>query len=144
MSVILSIDQSTQGTKGLVWSFDGALLGRADVPHRQLVSGEGWVSHDLAEIWESVQRAAREALAAAGVSPRRRRSGAFQPARNSLLLEPGNRRTALSGNCLAMRAGGVHCLRAVGAGLGAARAAENGPDALAVFQRAEIRLDAAP
>lgn len=69
MSVILSIDQSTQGTKGLVWSFDGALLGRADVPHRQLVSGEGWVSHDLAEIWESVQRAAREALAAAGVSP---------------------------------------------------------------------------
>lgn len=46
MSVILSIDQSTQGTKGLVWSFDGALLGRADVPHRQLVSGEGWVSLD--------------------------------------------------------------------------------------------------
>lgn len=69
MSVILSIDQSTQGTKGLVWSLGGTLLGRADVPHRQLVSGEGWVSHDLAEIWESVQRAVREALAAAGVSP---------------------------------------------------------------------------
>ena len=50
MSVILSIDQSTQGTKGFVWSFDGTLLSRADVPHRQLVSGEGWVSHDLAEI----------------------------------------------------------------------------------------------
>lgn len=69
MSVILSLDQSTQGTKGLVWSTDGKLLGRADVPHRQIVDENGWVSHDLTEIWKNVRRAAQNAIEAAGVSP---------------------------------------------------------------------------
>lgn len=69
MSVILSIDQSTQGTKGLVWKPDGTLLGRADVPHAQLINEQGWVSHDLSEIWKNIKLAAAEALKKAGVSP---------------------------------------------------------------------------
>lgn len=66
MKVLLSIDQSTQGTKGLVWGLDGRLLGRADAPHRQWVNERGWVSHDLDEIWANVRRAAKAALEAAG------------------------------------------------------------------------------
>lgn len=69
MKAILSIDQSTQGTKGLVWSLEGQLLGRADAAHEQIISAEGWVSHDLNEIWKNVRRAAEAALCVAGVAP---------------------------------------------------------------------------
>lgn len=69
MAAILSIDQSTQGTKGMVWAMDGRLLGRADVPHRQLIGKNGWVGHDLAEIWANVCKAAALALEKAGVQP---------------------------------------------------------------------------
>lgn len=67
MSVALSIDQSTQGTKGLVWNLKGQLLGRADVAHEQIISSDGWVSHDLDEIWRNVRKAAELALHAANV-----------------------------------------------------------------------------
>lgn len=67
--MILSIDQSTQGTKGLVWGLDGALLGRADVLHTQIIDSRGWVSHDLEEIWRNVRCAAAQALEKAGAAP---------------------------------------------------------------------------
>lgn len=69
MSVVVSVDQSTQGTKGLVWSLKGELLGRCDVAHEQMISGEGWVSHDLEEIRRNVRAAISGALDRAGVSP---------------------------------------------------------------------------
>lgn len=47
---ILAIDQSTQGTKGLLFDEKGALVVRADAPHRQLVDKNGWIGHDLEEI----------------------------------------------------------------------------------------------
>ena len=47
---ILAVDQSTQGTKGLLFDENGALVARADRPHRQIISPEGWVSHDPMEI----------------------------------------------------------------------------------------------
>ena len=68
MKVILSIDQSTQGTKALVWSLDGRALSRADLPHRQIVNEMGWVSHDLNEIWQNVKQACIQALEKACVS----------------------------------------------------------------------------
>ena len=43
---ILAVDQSTQGTKGLLFDERGGLVARADRPHRQIISPEGWVSHD--------------------------------------------------------------------------------------------------
>lgn len=67
MKVILSIDQSTQGTKALVWDREGRLLARADAPHAQIISPKGWVSHDLNEIWANVCKTAHETLARAGV-----------------------------------------------------------------------------
>lgn len=69
MPVILSIDQSTQGTKGLVWAPDGTLLGREDVAHEQLIDVHGWVSHDLEEIWKNVKLAAAGALKKAAIAP---------------------------------------------------------------------------
>lgn len=69
MKAILSIDQSTQGTKGLLWDLQGNLLSRVDVLHRQIVDCQGWVSHDLHEIWKNVRQAAASVLEKAGVAP---------------------------------------------------------------------------
>lgn len=44
---IIGIDQSTQGTKALLFDGVGHLLRRTDLPHRQIVNEKGWVSHDL-------------------------------------------------------------------------------------------------
>ncbi len=55
-SYILSIDQSTQGTKAMLVDENGAFLLRRDIPHRQLVSPEGWVGHDATEIADNIFR----------------------------------------------------------------------------------------
>ena len=43
---VLSVDQSTQGTKALIFDEAGKMLARADLPHRQIINDLGWVSHD--------------------------------------------------------------------------------------------------
>lgn len=48
---VLSIDQSTQGTKALLFDETGKLIIREDIPHEQIISDLGWVSHDLNEIY---------------------------------------------------------------------------------------------
>ena len=69
MKYVISVDQSTQGTKGLVFDATGRLLSRADLPHRQLVNDQGWVSHDPEEILSNLLRVIPMALDQAGVSP---------------------------------------------------------------------------
>lgn len=51
---IISIDQSTQGTKALLFDEKGSLVRRTDKPHEQIVNEKGWVSHDPSEIYENV------------------------------------------------------------------------------------------
>jgi len=67
--MILSIDQSTSTTKGLVWDLDGKLLGRADVPHKQITTAQGWVEHDGMEILQNTYKAAAQAIKKAGIDP---------------------------------------------------------------------------
>ena len=50
---VLGIDQSTQGTKALLFDEAGKLLCRADLPHRQIVNEKGWVEHDPEEIYQN-------------------------------------------------------------------------------------------
>lgn len=69
MKVILSIDQSTAGTKGLVWNTRGELLARADVPHKQITNTQGWVEHDPDEIFGNTLKAAQLALEKSGTDP---------------------------------------------------------------------------
>lgn len=69
MAYILSIDQSTSVTKGLVWDHTGRLLARADLPHSQITNEKGWVEHDPEEIYENVLRAVAFALEKAGIRP---------------------------------------------------------------------------
>ena len=44
---LLSVDQSTQGTKALLFDQEGNLICRGDRPPRQIINDAGWVSHDL-------------------------------------------------------------------------------------------------
>ena len=66
---VLSVDQSTQGTKALIFDEAGKILSRADLPHRQIVSDAGWVSHDPEEIFRNTLKVARLAAEKAGVAP---------------------------------------------------------------------------
>ena len=56
---IIGIDQSTQGTKALLFDHEGKRILREDTPHRQLVNEKGWVSHDPDEIRELFQHLER-------------------------------------------------------------------------------------
>ena len=65
---ILAVDQSTQGTKGLLFDERGGLVARADRPHRQIISPEGWVSHDPMEIRANTLAVCRDVVEKAGVN----------------------------------------------------------------------------
>lgn len=53
MSHILTIDQSTSATKGLLYDDRGSLLEKASLDHRQIYPQPGWVEHDAEEIWRN-------------------------------------------------------------------------------------------
>ncbi|MCM1541821.1 MAG: glycerol kinase GlpK [Blautia sp.] len=82
---IISIDQSTQGTKALLFDEKGVLLLRTDLPHCQIVNEQGWVSHDLNEIYHNTVRTVEllvrksgiraEDVAAVGISNQRETTG---------------------------------------------------------------------
>lgn len=50
---IIGIDQSTQGTKSLLFDEHAQLLDRVDMPHKQKISEEGYISHDPEEIYDN-------------------------------------------------------------------------------------------
>ena len=64
---ILSIDQSTQGTKALLFDEKGALICRADRSHRQIVNEKGWVEHDPQEILRNTVQVAKDVVEKAGI-----------------------------------------------------------------------------
>ena len=64
---ILAIDQGTSGTKALVVSADGAVLGSAQVQVRPRYGADGLVEQDPAELLASVVGAGRLAVERAGV-----------------------------------------------------------------------------
>ncbi len=67
MKYILSIDQSTQGTKALLLNEEGRLMARKDLPHQQKINAKGWVSHDPMEIYRNTLAVARQVISESGV-----------------------------------------------------------------------------
>ncbi len=72
---LLAIDQGTTGTTALVVEIapngatgSGRTIGRATKEFTQHFPRPGWVSHDVREIWASVEASVREALANAALS----------------------------------------------------------------------------
>lgn len=64
---IIGIDQSTQGTKALLFDERGVMLRRADVPHKQIVNDLGWVSHNPEEIYRNTIHIVKKLVADAGI-----------------------------------------------------------------------------
>jgi glycerol kinase len=64
---ILAIDQSTAGTKALVFDSEGVIVSRCDKAHEQKISGRGWVSHDPEEIYRNTIAACAETIRVAGI-----------------------------------------------------------------------------
>lgn len=65
---IISIDQSTQGTKALLLDETGTPRARAYQPHRQLINSQGWVEHDPEEIYTQMRRAVGQVIEEGAVS----------------------------------------------------------------------------
>ncbi|SEV99409.1 glycerol kinase GlpK [[Clostridium] fimetarium] len=84
---VLAIDQSTQGTKAILFDRTGSLVCRTDLPHKQLINEKGWVSHDLAEIYQNTIQVVKnlvkksgikqEEIACLGISNQRETSAAW-------------------------------------------------------------------
>ena len=67
MSYIISIDQSTQGTKALLFDDTGSLIKRTDRSHEQIINEKGWVSHDPVEIYHNIIIVVTRLLEEAGI-----------------------------------------------------------------------------
>lgn len=67
MRYVLGIDQSTQGTKAILVDEDGKIIGRADRSHRQIIDENGWVSHDLDEIYKNVILSIKDVVEKTGI-----------------------------------------------------------------------------
>jgi glycerol kinase len=64
---ILGIDQSTSGTKAVLFNALGDILCRADRPHARKISPEGWISHDPMEIYHNTLAVVSDILQKSGI-----------------------------------------------------------------------------
>ena len=64
---IISIDQSTQGTKALLFDESGSLIKRTDKAHKQIINEKGWVSHDSAEIYKNTVEVVKRLVEESGI-----------------------------------------------------------------------------
>lgn len=64
---LLAIDQSTQGTKAMLFDAEGRLTARCDRSHAQLVDERGWVEHDPQEIYRNTIDVCRDVVEKAGI-----------------------------------------------------------------------------
>ncbi len=66
---ILAIDQGTTGTTTLLFDRNMEIHGKATVDFPQHFPNASWVEHDLEEIWDSVGKSLRAALAQKNIKP---------------------------------------------------------------------------
>ena len=65
-----AIDQGTTSTRFMIFDEEGSVVASAQHEFSQILPRPGWVEHDPAEIWNTVERVIAEALAAAGMTAR--------------------------------------------------------------------------
>jgi glycerol kinase len=68
MKYLLALDQGTTSSRAIVYDETCISLAAAQKEFTQHFPQPGWVEHDAAEIWRSVEETAREAVAKAGIS----------------------------------------------------------------------------
>lgn len=68
MSHILALDQGTTSSRALIFDHDGQVVAMAQEEFPQHFPRSGWVEHDPADIWQSQERTAQDALKKAGLT----------------------------------------------------------------------------
>lgn len=64
---VLAVDQSTQGTKAILFDRNHNLVCRADLLHKQIINEKGWISHDLTEIYQNTIQAVKNLMEKSGI-----------------------------------------------------------------------------
>ena len=64
---ILGIDQSTQGTKAIIFDSVGKIIAREDIAHKQIINELGWVEHDPEEIRRNIISVVKEVVETARI-----------------------------------------------------------------------------
>lgn len=64
---MLGIDQSTQGTKGIVFDENGRIAARTDLAHDQIINEKGWVEHNPDQIMANVVQVIKNVIDKAGI-----------------------------------------------------------------------------
>lgn len=67
---IVGLDQSTQGTKAVLTDSTGQIVEKVFLPHEQIISPEGWVSHDGEEIFRNCVHVIRMLIEKAAANKR--------------------------------------------------------------------------
>ena len=67
---IIGIDQSTQGTKVMLFDAQGRMTLRVDKPHTQIIDERGYVEHDPEEIYANLIDLVKELLSQSGINPK--------------------------------------------------------------------------
>jgi len=88
---VLSIDQSTQGTKAVILNDSGIIQARHDLPHKQIINENGWVSHDPEEIYENVIKTVKMVVEKAGIDKTGFFAWNFKPERDNSRMGQENR-----------------------------------------------------
>lgn len=68
-SYVIGIDQSTQSTKAFLYSETGEIVAKAALPHQQIINAQGWISHNLDEIWDHLLKVVAQLVQEPGVDP---------------------------------------------------------------------------
>lgn len=69
MKYVLGIDQSTQGTKALLCNESGEMIACKTLPHEQVITAKGWVSHHPMDLFQNTIKAVRLLLNHTGIDP---------------------------------------------------------------------------
>jgi len=86
MEYILAIDQSTSATKAFLFDREGKIRYRADRAHEQIVSPNGWISHDPLEIYRNTLAVVKETITNSGVDPLTIRGAGISNQRETALV----------------------------------------------------------
>ncbi len=66
---IIGVDQSTQGTKAMLFDGRGRMIKRIDLPHQQIINDKGWVEHDPSEIYRNTVSLLQDLIRQTNVLP---------------------------------------------------------------------------
>ncbi len=70
MTYILSIDQGTTSSRGIIFDADMKIVATDQEEFKQHFPKSGWVEHDPADLWNTTVSTAKGAIAKAGIKPR--------------------------------------------------------------------------